>query len=78
METGHTGLNAPDYADDYKTTDEILEENNNKTVDEETDDSALLTEENAKLNDLLSSEINKDNSGDDDLEIPAFLRRQKN
>jgi len=33
--------------------DEILEENNNKTVDEETDDSALLTEENAKLNDLL-------------------------
>ena len=26
METGHTGLNVPDYADDYKTADEILEE----------------------------------------------------
>jgi len=26
----------------------------------------------------LSSESNEDNSEDDDLEIPAFLRRQKN
>ena len=26
LETGHTGLNAPDYDDDYKTTEEILEE----------------------------------------------------
>jgi cell division protein FtsZ len=28
--------------------------------------------------DLLSTKNNEDNSGDDDLEIPAFLRRQKN
>jgi len=28
--------------------------------------------------DLLSTETSEDNSGDDDLEIPAFLRRQKN
>ena len=28
--------------------------------------------------DLLSTETNENNSEDDDLEIPAFLRRQKN
>jgi cell division protein FtsZ len=34
--------------------------------------------ENVETNDLLLAEINEDNSEDDDLEIPAFLRRQKN
>jgi cell division protein FtsZ len=34
--------------------------------------------ENAETKDLLSAEINEDTSEDDDLEIPAFLRRQKN
>jgi cell division protein FtsZ len=34
--------------------------------------------ESAESEDLLSTENNEDNSGDDDLEIPAFLRRQKN
>tara|TARA_B110000238_G_scaffold24564_1_gene23782 strand:- start:108 stop:1025 length:918 start_codon:yes stop_codon:yes gene_type:complete len=34
--------------------------------------------ENVEPQDLLSTEINENNSEDDDLEIPAFLRRQKN
>jgi len=34
--------------------------------------------ESAETQDLLSTEISEDNSEDDDLEIPAFLRRQKN
>ena len=34
--------------------------------------------ENVEPQDLLSTEINESNSEDDDLEIPAFLRRQKN
>jgi cell division protein FtsZ len=33
--------------------------------------------ESAEPKDLLSTETNEDNSEDDDLEIPAFLRRQK-
>jgi cell division protein FtsZ len=33
--------------------------------------------ESAESKDLLSTETNEDSSGDDDLEIPAFLRRQK-
>ena len=33
---------------------------------------------NPETDDLLSMEKNEDNSEDDDLEIPAFLRRQKN
>ena len=33
--------------------------------------------ETAEFKDLLSTETNEDNAGDDDLEIPAFLRRQK-
>jgi cell division protein FtsZ len=35
-------------------------------------------DETAEPQDLLSTEINEDTSEDDDLEIPAFLRRQKN
>jgi len=34
--------------------------------------------ESAEVKDLLSTEVNEDSSEDDDLEIPAFLRRQKN
>ena len=34
--------------------------------------------ESTESKDLLSTESNEDNSEDDDLEIPAFLRRQKN
>ena len=34
--------------------------------------------ENTETKDLLSTETNQDTSEDDDLEIPAFLRRQKN
>jgi len=34
--------------------------------------------ESAEPKDLLSTEMNEGSSDDDDLEIPAFLRRQKN
>ena len=34
--------------------------------------------ESVETQDLLSKDISEENSEDDDLEIPAFLRRQKN
>ena len=47
-------------------------------VEEETPDLFNSDKESLEPQDLLSSESNEDNSEDDDLEIPAFLRRQKN
>jgi len=38
----------------------------------------LFNSDSVKPQDLLSAETNEDSSEDDDLEIPAFLRRQKN
>ena len=48
-------------------------------VDEETAPDLFNSDaESLKTHDLLSTENIEDNSEDDDLEIPAFLRRQKN
>jgi cell division protein FtsZ len=48
-------------------------------VEEETaPDLFSSDDESAEPKDLLSTEMNEDISDDDDLEIPAFLRRQKN
>ena len=47
-------------------------------VEEETPDLFNSDNESLETQNLLSSESNEDNSEDDDLEIPAFLRRQKN
>lgn len=49
----------------------------NFVVEEETG-LDLFNSDNAETQDLLSSETKEDISEDDDLEIPAFLRRQKN
>ncbi|MDC1224393.1 cell division protein FtsZ [Pelagibacteraceae bacterium] len=46
-------------------------------VEKETD-LDLFNSDSAESQDLLSAETNEENSEDDDLEIPAFLRRQKN
>jgi len=47
-------------------------------VEEETPDLFNSENESTERKDLLLSENNRENSEDDDLEIPAFLRRQKN
>jgi cell division protein FtsZ len=47
-------------------------------VEEETPELFSSDNDNSKPQDLLSSESNEHISEDDDLEIPAFLRRQKN
>jgi len=47
-------------------------------VEEETPDLFNSENESTESKDLLLSENNRENSEDDDLEIPAFLRRQKN
>jgi len=48
-------------------------------VEEEMAPDLFNTEnESVESSELLSSEIDEDNSEDDNLEIPAFLRRQKN
>ena len=61
---------------EVKNTSNGLE---NFGVDEETAPDLFSSDnENEESQDLLSTDINENNSEDDDLEIPAFLRRQKN
>ena len=50
----------------------------NFVVEEDTPNLFNSKDESSETEDLLLSEDDKDNSEDDDLEIPAFLRRQKN
>ena len=60
---------------------EIEESSNgleNFGVEEDTPDLFNSDNETSESQDLLSSESNEETSEDDDLEIPAFLRRQKN
>ena len=48
-------------------------------MDEESGPDLFSSEnEGTETQDLLSTDTKEDNSEDDDLEIPAFLRRQKN
>jgi len=50
----------------------------NFNVEEEAPDLFSSESENSESQELLSSENNEDSTEDEDLEIPAFLRRQKN
>jgi len=65
-----------DLAEAEQTTSNGLE---NFGIEEESAPDLFSSDnESAEPKDLLSTEINEDISDDDDLEIPAFLRRQKN
>jgi cell division protein FtsZ len=59
-------------------TEESLNGLENFGVEEETPDLFSSDSESSEPDDLLASESKEDSSEDDDLEIPAFLRRQKN
>ena len=63
-----------------QTENEISNGLENFGVEEETSAPDLFTSDNENIQnrDLLSSKNAEENNDDDDLEIPAFLRRQKN
>ena len=68
--------NEEDYSANTKEVSNGLE---NFGVEEESSPDLFNADtESLESKDLLSTESNEENSEDDDLEIPAFLRRQKN
>ena len=86
METQENEMNTniedkPTGINDTSLIEEIDEQSSNGLenfgVDEETPE-LFNSEEDASIQDLASSENEHKESEEDDLEIPAFLRRQKN
>ena len=75
-------LNETNFSSEAATKDAENDTSNgleNFVVDEESSPDLFSSDDdNAEDKDLLSTEISEDSSESDDLEIPAFLRRQKN